>query len=180
MHGHLEPSCELTLSNKTPLTLNFLNQSYEYLNRRTEEQVRELRRHPDVSHVEIVWECDIKRMDPPLKKHPRDINRLRPRDCLRGGRVRTYVRTQLNYPLIFYVLLFFRSKSDYSIGTRNPFRIGRSKVSTLIPCTRACVWTVNFPWAFPKFLYPNVLWQTCHFATEKLISKTEKYRGSFP
>ena len=60
-HGHLSESCDKTPKNKCPLTLNFLKQSYEYLNKRTKQQVEELLTHEEVDKVLIVWECEILR-----------------------------------------------------------------------------------------------------------------------
>ena len=87
-HGDLRKNCPLTPENATENTVNFLNASYGTLKRKFDQQKNFL----ESKNIRVVvqWECDFLKANKLEDFEKTPLNRLIPRDCLRGGRTETF------------------------------------------------------------------------------------------
>ena len=70
-------------------TKNFLKQSYGELHDKFERQIARLKTKYDIVKINILWECEFMTQYPgEIEKVP--LERLIPRDSVRGGRVELY------------------------------------------------------------------------------------------
>ena len=87
-HGDLRKSCTLTPENANENTINFLNMSYGALKRKFNRQKKTLENKN--IRVVVQWECDFLKENELENFEKAPLDRLIPRDCLRGGRTETF------------------------------------------------------------------------------------------